>query len=542
MFGSCATKQKRVFNSTERLAAFGKVWGFLKYYHPEVAEGELEWDSVLMVMIPGIEKEQSKEMFNNQIDSLIRSLRTVEYCADCDTVFPDSALINYDFRWMTDGFMFTDTLMARLEFIRKNKIPFENYYIQATEEPGNPIFDNEKAHIKNLLPDKEMRLLTLFRYWNIIHYFYPYKYLLDKDWNNILPEFIPEFQKTNDTLEYHLTICRLVTNISDNHGWTNSSPIVDYFGYVYHIPALIEMVEETPVVVEIFDSLSLHDGLKTGDIILKINDRDVKELIEEYLPYISNGNQDGLYRNVVMLLGYFLTAADVRFVVERDGETLNIRSKVFDLDTYYDASDKQTLSRPKYKFINDEIGYVDLEILFPPDVDTIMELMMDKHAIIFDIRKSAKGTMYDISKYLNRKRVDFVHWWSPNLDYPGVVSWHIEDTGQDSHNIDYYKGEVILLVNSHTQSHLEFTTMVLQTAPNVTTIGSQTAGTDGDVSWLGIPGAYTCITGVGLRYPDGTECQRAGVKIDIEVKQTLDGFLAGRDEVLERAVSYVTLN
>ena len=63
----------------------------------------------------------------------------------------------------------------------------------------------------------------------------------------------------------------------------------------------------------------------------------------------------------------------------------------------------------------------------------------------------------------------------------------------------------------------------------------------GDISIIGIPGALTFISGCGLKYPDGTECQRAGVKIDIEVKQTLDGFLAGKDEVLERALDVLEM-
>ena len=40
----------------------------------------------------------------------------------------------------------------------------------------------------------------------------------------------------------------------------------------------------------------------------------------------------------------------------------------------------------------------------------------------------------------------------------------------------------------------------------------------------------------GIVYPDGTESQRNGVKIDIEVKPTINGLRAGRDEVLEKAL------
>src|SRR5262245_38754037 len=35
-------------SEVERLASLGKVWGFLKYYHPGVAAGPIDWDSVLV--------------------------------------------------------------------------------------------------------------------------------------------------------------------------------------------------------------------------------------------------------------------------------------------------------------------------------------------------------------------------------------------------------------------------------------------------------------------------------------------------------------
>jgi C-terminal processing protease CtpA/Prc len=79
--------------------------------------------------------------------------------------------------------------------------------------------------------------------------------------------------------------------------------------------------------------------------------------------------------------------------------------------------------------------------------------------------------------------------------------------------------------------------MALQTAPNVISIGSQTAGADGDVSIITFPGNYkTYMTGIGVFYPDGRETQRVGIIPDIEVKPTIEGLKLKRDEVLEKAI------
>jgi len=76
--------------------------------------------------------------------------------------------------------------------------------------------------------------------------------------------------------------------------------------------------------------------------------------------------------------------------------------------------------------------------------------------------------------------------------------------------------------------------------PNVVGIGSQTAGADGNIMLIDLPGGYrTAITGLGVYYPDGRETQRIGIVPDIEVKPTIAGIKQGKDEVLERAITYL---
>jgi hypothetical protein len=46
----------------------------------------------------------------------------------------------------------------------------------------------------------------------------------------------------------------------------------------------------------------------------------------------------------------------------------------------------------------------------------------------------------------------------------------------------------------------------------------------------------TSFSGLGIYYPDNTNTQRVGVKIDIQVKPTIKGIKEGRDEVMEKAL------
>ena len=112
--------------------------------------------------------------------------------------------------------------------------------------------------------------------------------------------------------------------------------------------------------------------------------------------------------------------------------------------------------------------------------------------------------------------------------------------GRRGGNKDYYRGRVAILVDERTQSHAEFSVMALRTAPENRVIGSQTAGADGNVTALMLPGGVrTVFTGLGVYYPDGRATQRIGIVPDIEIRTTLAGLRAGRDEVLERALEYI---
>ena len=82
--------------------------------------------------------------------------------------------------------------------------------------------------------------------------------------------------------------------------------------------------------------------------------------------------------------------------------------------------------------------------------------------------------------------------------------------------------------------------MAFRVAPNATVIGSTTAGADGNVSGIPLPGGLrSMISGIGVFYPDKKPTQRVGIIPDIEVKPTLGGIRSGRDEVLEAALRHI---
>src|SRR6185437_13436855 len=130
----------------------------------------------------------------------------------------------------------------------------------------------------------------------------------------------------------------------------------------------------------------------------------------------------------------------------------------------------------------------------------------------------------------------FVKFTSGSIYYPGMFA---VGAALGSKGDNKYKGKVVVIVNEETQSQAEYTTMAFQSSPNVTVIGSTTAGADGNVSTIILPGGIsTMISGLGVLYPDGVT-QRKGVRIDEVVKPTIAGIKAGSDELVERAKAII---
>ncbi|MEG1612419.1 MAG: S41 family peptidase, partial [Alistipes sp.] len=199
---------------------------------------------------------------------------------------------------------------------------------------------------------------------------------------------------------------------------------------------------------------------------------------------------------------------------------------------------------PKSSFreLTDQIAYLYMGTLKRTDCETLFDKIRSTQGLIIDLRcyPSDFSTLYTIGdNLLISKPTCFYKVGVGSGIHPGLFTF------RDAHKIGFYnlfpyKGKIVILVNEQTQSAAEFMALALRVAPNAVVMGSTTAGADGDVSLIELPGKIiTYISGVGIYDPTGGETQRVGIVPDRVVKPTLDGIKAGRDEVLEQAIAWI---
>ncbi|MFV8392788.1 S41 family peptidase [Flavobacterium sp. LB2P6] len=513
-------------SDTKKLATIAKIYGFLKYYHPEVGKGKYDWDNQFIKYLPQILEANDRESLSKIYNNWINSLGKIEKCKNCDS---DQLLFdkNFNLSWTQDSEVFNTELTAKLKYVEENRFQGENFYVTA-EPVGTIKVTNEPVYQNFSYPSEEYRLLGLFKYWNIIEYFYPYKYLTDQKWDSVLTEMIPKFRSASNKEDYQSLVKELIAKLDDTHAWVSFNA-----EKVKYLPVKISNIDNKAVISGFYnDSLAKINNLKLGDILLKINEVDIQKETEKKSKYIAGSNANIKIRQTYneILLGKDSSAT---LTIERNNQIEKIKVNRYNFDDfkYWDNPTKI-----KTKSINETIGYINMASVKGADVSNIFKSFENKKTVIIDLRNYPAFIYKLLSKHLNSEKRDFSKVYSPNMNYPGMFNFK-DNLQTGIKNNKNFKGEVIILVNEESISRSEFTAMALQTAHNVITIGNQTAGADGDVIVFEYIGGYkTAISGNGIMYPDKTETQRKGIKIDIEIKPTIEGLKQGRDEILEKAI------
>lgn len=523
-------------SKTDDLVVLGEVWGFLKYYHPAVAKGDYNWDYELFRVMPKILAAKDQDSRNAVLNSWVASLGKVN-AAKGET--KGNVKLQPDLAWI-DAAVLGNELATQLNTIKNAERSGNSYYIGLAPGVGNPEFKHENAYAKMQYPDAGFRMLCLFRYWNMIHYYFPYKNLIEKNWNDVLKEFVPTFISAANELEYKQAVLGIIANIHDTHAniWSQDEALRTYKGLNY-APVEITFIENKAVVSDYYDkALAEQSGLKIGDVIESINNKPVEEIIKAKLPLTPASNYPTQLRDISMdLLRTNDTVLNLGY--RHNGELLSGKISCFN-EELVQPFRKYSKTDTCFKMISPEISYLYPGTMKDDYLPLLMPSILKTKGLIIDFRCYPSAFLvYSLSDYLLPEKTDFVKFSNGSITTPGLFVM-VDNDKIGSKNKNYYKGKVVIIVNETTQSSAEYHSMAFRTAPQAIVIGSTTAGADGNVSRFMLPGGIsTMISGIGVYYPDGKETQRIGIVPDVEVKPTISGIKEGRDELLQKAIEII---
>lgn len=517
-------------NNVEYLKNLGLIWGYLKYYHPNVAAGNFNWDYELF-RIYHKSLGASENQRNQILIDWIKSLGEFQTKNDPE---PKNLKMKADLKWITtSGFSkeLTDLLLKVKTAERKNS----NYYISLDSNVQNPIFRNENPYPKMTSPDAGFRLLSLYRYWNIIQYYFPYRYAIGEDWKKVLSEFIPKFINATDETKYTLVCLEIATRINDSHARVNNKITHSFFGTKFP-PLEIDFIENSAVIKNYLDDeLGKKTDLKIGDVILEVDGKNILKILEEKSKYLPASNRSGKLSSLS------------NYLLRTNNDQINVKylshgvTKTTSLKTYkYDEINYTQKQPSMFTMLNNNIAYLHMADVKKDKLSDIFNKIKNTKGLVIDLRTyPSKFVIFEIGNFLLSKPEQFVKFSTTTLTSPGdyIIK---EGAPIGTNNKNYYLGKIAILVNETSISSSEYHTMALRKAPHAKVFGSQTAGADGNVSYITLPGELqTTFTGIGIYNPDESETQRIGIIPDIEVKPTIEGIKNSRDEVLEKAMKWI---
>ena len=517
-----------------RLYLLCKTWGYLKYFNQHKCG--LPWDELLNETIGQVLAAGSNVDFNAaMLDFLNQAGNNVAVANP--VAMPDTNL-NFRDDWIRDP-VFSQPVRNFLETYSKHIYPDQTDCLIKTTASSIIDFTNDRITIPIDYTNEANRLTVMFYYWNTINYFSPYRSIMDQPWDSTLQEFIPVIRLSGNSTSFKKSLLKLVTHINDTHAAGGSIVRQNPIWGGDYVPNITFLYAENQCVVT---NVNLFNNVSVGDVLLAINQVSMQKVADSLAMYIPASTPAAFYREMYkyMLRGARDTWVNLTFR-DRDNQTFTVRTKRTELW----GKSQPVITTKSYYLTDCGYGYVNMGKLVSSEVPAMYDSLKNAPAIIFDIRNYPDGTVSDIAKLLFQGPITSAVYYWPALKWYSMWNylpgWYykLNDSGNFGtwFNENPYKGKVILLVNQESQSHSEFTCQYLSYYPGARVIGTQTAGADGNVANLILPGGLTSVfTSLGWYYADGYQQQRNGVKIDRVVKPTIQGIRNGEDEILMAAL------
>lgn len=504
-----------------------RIWGFAKYHHPAFASNSINADTEYFCLLNDV-LHTPDSMRNDVCLKWISGLGSYAIRDKAD----DRNLETFnDFNWISDSVSLGKALSESLMKLR-DADPENNQYVKHT--PVNVSYiETQYSDIPQ--DDVAYRLLGVAKFWNAVDSYSPNRNLTDRPWDDILAEYIA--LAFDHSISFSALYSRMVSELCDTHVNSLYSPI---FGGRF-VPLVCRFAEDRLFVTDTCSIVS--NNLAVGDEIILIDSISPIDRLNELASYIPHSNRnsrlrDGSYATLITAK----KKVQIKYVREGKIFTTEISSVEGDKFVSRIYSSLYAPPRPELEVVANGIARINIGSLTCKDEQNLKNFLASYDKLIIDLR--AYPAEYDVihklfPTYFFSKAWEAAEVLLPQADCPGSFIRSTLLTGKTANPDKLYGGKIVLLVNACTQSMSEYFAMLLQTIPGVVTIGSQTAGADGNVTRIQLPYAAFNLTGLGVCYPDGTNAQRNGVKIDMIVEPTAEGMIRGVDEQLQTTIDYL---
>jgi C-terminal processing protease CtpA/Prc len=400
-----------------------------------------------------------------------------------------------------------------------------------------PVRMIEKPYPEMQLPTLAWRQLAAIKLWAVGDAFFPYKDGMAQPWNDSLVRALRQMEGVDSPVDYAVTLQRMAATLQDSHVMMVSAALNKHLGLAAPEVRLGRVEGKIAVVSLDGGGAARQAGLLAGDVVLSVDGEEAEPRARRLADLLGGSTPAGRDRNGLQaLLRGAEDKAAVLQVERGDGQVRTVSLARRRL-----APTVRDPSATPYRLVDARIGYVDLDLLQPQQLDAMFDALGQTESLILDMRGYPKVLFHLIAERLNLRGVRPVATISRPVLSAGRNGSrrevHVQTTTMPK--TAPYRGKLIMLINEHSQSRAEHSAMFFDAVAPLTFIGSPTAGANGDITDTILPGNIQLLfSGQEIRHADGRPLQRVGIQPHIPSAPTLAGLRAGRDDVLDRAIEF----
>ncbi|RPI17214.1 MAG: hypothetical protein EHM58_10155 [Ignavibacteriae bacterium] len=388
--------------------------------------------------------------------------------------------------------------------------------------------------------DRYVRLGDIVICWNIFQHFFPYFEEIKLDWNTTLRPALSEAYKDTTEYEFLNILKKFTAKLDDGHiTVSHSSDIYNY----YFPPFFWQWIENNLVITYVYDKAK--DKLQLGDIVAEVNGVPAIDALKNEEQYVSGAtmrwkrNSYNLYglQNSPMRLLSGDKNTELKLKIKRDGKI-------------YDIQIKRTLmnvNRPETTNVIEEkqpgIYYVDLTRINDYDFNNAIVMLAKAKGIIFNMRGYPVKISHVFIQHLIKENVTSAQWMKPLYLYPDQSNTYYNTSGRWDVKplLPHFDAKIAFITDGRAISYAESIMGIVEYYKLGEIIGEPTAGTNGNVNKMNLPGGYEITwTGMKVIKHDGSQHHGVGIQPTIPVQRTIQSVKEGRDIQLEKAIETVS--
>jgi len=543
----------------ENLTAYARLFGYVRHFHPSDEVAAADWDALAISGVRAVEDAENPaelakklEAFFQPVAATLRVFPASQAPPQIDLEAPAAGaglkLITWRHRGFgtgaarstyrservtspSDGGKLPAPFAADLGGGVKALVPlalFADAQGTLPHAATPPATKGLVTKLRYTADDRAVRLADVIIAWNVFQHFYPYFDVVKTDWPGALTAALTAAAADKDAAAFKSTLRRLVAELHDGHGRVSA-------GDSYLPPPVAwDWVEGQLVITRVPDDLG--QPVAPGDVVTAINGKPIRQAIAETEPLISAATPQWLRVRLLSELG--AGPANEPLVLELDPfaqpgkrHTVELQRKPGGLG--------ETERRPlKLAELKPGVWYVDLTRMSDGDWKTVLPKIEKATGLIFDMR----GYPSDRPLFLQHSRnepMTSAQWHVPVVTLPDRREMKFERGGE--WNLKplqpYFGMKKVFLTDGRAISYAESCMGIVEHYRLGEIVGGPTAGTNGNVNPLVLPGGYTVAwTGMKVLKHDGSQHHGIGILPTVPVSRTRAGVAAGRDEVLERAL------